>query len=427
MIFVKSINLSRNVSGRSLKLRPLPGQYTTNTGEPIIDSYNVAANMASTDKTTVFCSDAKIPLEWKKYPDGTIFVCDDVVENPNFSNSYSAVSDLHFIASPDERLVNPLVPEHAATEPERNAWMSFVNSNPSIGLKNMKTASDVQRPKLFDVIRKDRKYACPTISQHGFSVAQTTWELLMRNIIRHQNTLMTGPTGTGKTALVELACSLLHLPLAIYDMGEIGKDTISGLCGVHRIGPDGSTYFDKSKFVEDVQKPGVILLDELSRAQDLNVLLPCLDHRRTLPLYMAGSDQTREIKIHPECVFFATANIGESYTGTYELDPAVLSRFMQVEVDYLNEKDEREVLINKTGIDEGEAASIVRVCSSIRAAYGRDELERPVSTRESLACAALVADGLTPREAMTMTILPLFKGTLATGERNAVAMMFANC
>ena len=48
----------------------------------------------------------------------------------------------------------------------------------------------------------------------------------------------------------------------------------------------------------------------------MNVLFPCLDGRREFRIDIAGSKNARVVKFHPECVFFATANIGENYSGT---------------------------------------------------------------------------------------------------------------
>ena len=67
-----------------------------------------------------------------------------------------------------------------------------------------------------------------------------------------------------------------------------------------------------------------------------NLLFPCLDFRRELPMEYCFED-CAPIKIHPECVFFATANLGGQYTGTHKLDRALMDRFMLVEIDPLQE------------------------------------------------------------------------------------------
>lgn len=58
----------------------------------------------------------------------------------------------------------------------------------------------------------------------------------------------------------------------------------------------------------------VILLDELNRAalSSNNVLFPCLDDRRKLSIEVAGGKDIREINVHPEVTFIATANVGSN-------------------------------------------------------------------------------------------------------------------
>ena len=53
-------------------------------------------------------------------------------------------------------------------------------------------------------------------------------------------------------------------------MGSM-QDPLTDLLGSHRL-ENGSSVFDYAKFVEDVQKPGVILLDELSRAPLMTII-----------------------------------------------------------------------------------------------------------------------------------------------------------
>lgn len=276
---------------------------------------------------------------------------------------------------------------------------------------------------LFERINATPKYAVPTIDEDGFCVSKDNWTLLLRNILTQTNTLMIGATGCGKTELVMLACRKLGLECNVYNMGTI-FDPISELLGVHRI-VKGSSVFDYAKFAEDVQKPGVILLDELSRAPATtnNVLFPCLDGRRELPVDMAGGDDVRNIKVHPECVFIATANVGSEYTGTMSMDRALVGRFFPLELEYMNKTDEEKVLMKRCGIKRDDAMNIVAVADSVRNKYGETELSASLSTRETLMAAKLTADGWSALKAMQMTFLPLFEGTVKEGERAVVMQM----
>jgi nitric oxide reductase NorQ protein len=237
--------------------------------------------------------------------------------------------------------------------------------------------------------------------------------------------MMVGPSGTGKTELVLLACKKLGLECNVYDMGSM-YDPVSGLLGVHRLQKGGESVFDYAKFTQDIQKPGVILLDELSRAPVTtnNILFPCLDSRRMLPVEMAGGEDLRSIQVHPDCVFVATANVGAEYTGTMSLDRALVGRFFPLELDYMPLDCEVKVLSKRCGIRQEDAENIASVAGTVRSLYGKQEISCTISTRETLAAARLVADGWTSLEAMELTFLPLFEGTRTEGERGVIAKIF---
>ena len=206
------------------------------------------------------------------------------------------------------------------------------------------------RNSMLEMLSSEKKYSTPSIDKDGFSISDDNWRLLLRNILTGTNTLMVSPTGTGKTELVMHACKKMSIECNVFNMGTI-FDPISELLGVHRL-VGGSSKFDYAKFAQDVQKPCVILLDELSRAPVTtnNDLFPCLDSRRTLPVDMAGGEDVRNIKIHPHCVFIATANVGSEYTGTMSMDRALVGRFFPLELGYMEGKDETNVLIKSAKV-----------------------------------------------------------------------------
>ena len=150
----------------------------------------------------------------------------------------------------------------------------------------------------------------PTIDRDGFYIDERNWYLLVRNIRSKVNTMLVGPSGAGKTELVMLACKKMGIDCNVYDMGSM-HDPLTQMLGAHRL-ENGRSVFDYAKFSQDIQKPGVILLDELSRAPlgTTNILFPCLDSRRQLPVEMAGGGDVRSISVHPDCIFIATANVG---------------------------------------------------------------------------------------------------------------------
>lgn len=385
--------------GRS-RLRCLPGQRLG--GTPIDTSLNVSAEKGI--RTT--------------YPLGTVFVSDSL----KLAASYYDAGDLFPIGIKDEDYVKN---EHKPSKEMREAYNDFVGvvGSATSPLSDLPTADSTSKKSSFlSKMMASPKFKLPDINSDGFFVTPDNWYLLLRNIQNQVNTLMIGPTGSGKTELVILACKKLDIPCHVYDMGSM-YDPVSGLLGVHRLQEGGVSTFDYAKFTEDISKPGVILLDELSRAPVTtnNILFPCLDSRRQLPVEIANSEGDRAIMVHEDCCFFATANVGSEYTGTMSLDRALVNRFFPLELDYLPKDKEEQLVIKRCGVSLSDARHIVGVASSVRNIYSRQEISCSLSTRETLMACELVADGWSVLSAMELVFLPLFEGTRSEGERSIVS------
>ena len=280
-------------------------------------------------------------------------------------------------------------------------------------------------PRLLETIKKD--FPCPTVNETGFYVEERNWNFLVRNIIRKQNTILIGPTGTGKTEIISRICEILGMDLSIYDMGAM-QDPMTCLLGSHRI-INGDSVFDYAKFVSDIQKPGVILLDELSRAtlSANNILFPCLDSRRTLYCELADSKHDRSFKVHPDCVFIATANIGSEYSGTNDIDAALLNRFIPLQLDYLPAEIEASVLVKRTGISAINAEKLVNFFNIIRGKYQAGDLSKSVSTREAINCAEMVVDGFSLIDAIDFIISNKYINNNYNQEYSEVKQIIAGC
>lgn len=260
----------------------------------------------------------------------------------------------------------------------------------------------------------DKKNARPK-DKDGFHVDEITWKILLRNMKQKVSTMLCGPSGCGKTEVIIELCRRTETPFTIIQMGTI-TDPTEQLVGQQRIrvtdqGHD-EIYFDWAEFANAIQRPGVVILDEINRIpkNGENMLFSCLDSTRALAASGAGSDEKRTIKVHPECVFFATANIGSIFTATKEIDAALKNRFMPVVVDYMPMPIETKILMARTGVEEEDAKNISFVATQIRKMFQKDDLDNVISTRETLRCASLVKDGFTCLEALELCFLPVFEG-----------------
>lgn len=270
-----------------------------------------------------------------------------------------------------------------------------------------------QATSLIDVLLADPKNSCPK-DKDGFHVSEQLWKILVHNLHAKKNTVLAGPTGTGKTEVIKLICDKAGIPWTIIPMGTI-TDPVEQLIG-KPILEGGNESYDWAEFSRAIQKPGVIILDELNRTpkNGENILFSVLDNTRELVASGAfGTTETR-IKVHPECMFFATANCAaggkkdNNYNATKGIDAALASRFFFVETDYMDMKSEASVLMSRCGIKTEEAKAIASAVRCVREASTNNDFNVTISTRESLDCADLVHDGFSVKEAIEYTFYPKF-------------------
>ena len=232
----------------------------------------------------------------------------------------------------------------------------------------------------------------------GFLVEKGIHKILVHNIQHNVNTMLLGPTGVGKTELITEIAKELKKDITIFDMGTM-TDPIMSLIGTHAITvEDGKSKseFMKSRFSEVIQKPGIVMLDELNRAGIMsnNLLFPCLDFRRELPMEYSFHDM-EPIKVHPECVFIATANTGSSYTGTHKLDKALEDRFMILELESLNEDGCNYVLESIYSLPKDQIKTIVKIFFSINKQHDDFNISFKLSMRHLKTIAKMVVNGFT--------------------------------
>ncbi len=264
-------------------------------------------------------------------------------------------------------------------------------------------------------------YPVPTVEDCGFHIDPDMWFLLVRNVLRGENIMLVGPTGSGKTELISYLAKAMEKEMFIQDMGTV-QDAQSALLGVHRLNKEGHSVFEYAPFVGHIKSGGIVLLDELNRSPLAanNILFPCLDKRRYLPIDVASEESERMVPVHEDTVFIATANIGSEYSGTNAIDRALMDRFFIVEVGYPTEKDEINVLRSRTGLEERPASAIVKVANEIRKQYKEQELSTPISVRHTLQAASLVTDGFEMDKALLATIMPMFEDGIGVSERSKV-------
>ena len=246
----------------------------------------------------------------------------------------------------------------------------------------------------------------------GLVMNSLKWKYLIRSAVRGKNIMMTGPAGCGKTLAAKSLINGLDRPNFYFNLGAT-QDPRATLIGNVHFEKSKGTYFSESLFVKAIQTPNaIILLDELTRAHPdaWNILMTVLDQgQRYLRLDEADGQST--IKVAEGVCFVATANIGNEYTATRQLDKALLDRFVVIEMDTLTDEEEHGLLAYLyPTVDSDLLQNVAKISFMTRQESLTDNprISSGVSTRTSVEIAGLLFDGFDLQESANITIYPQY-------------------
>jgi hypothetical protein len=185
-----------------------------------------------------------------------------------------------------------------------------------------------------------------------------------------QNVLLTGDAGTGKTSSARNYAATRKLPFVVIECTQqIDTNTTQGRFVP---GEDGqSVKWVYSQLATAIQQPSVVLLNELTRMspKSSSLFLRLLQERE---LFIEPFNEV--IKVHPECLFIADANVGASYNGTMRQDMALVDRFnIKLPFTYDSQLESKFIPY----------PALLAFATSIRTAteLGQEDFTTPMSTR----------------------------------------------
>jgi nitric oxide reductase NorQ protein len=210
--------------------------------------------------------------------------------------------------------------------------------------------------------------------------------------------MLKGPTGCGKTRLVEHMAHRLRVPLFTVSCHE--DMTASDLLGRYVL-TGGDTVWIDGPLTRAVREGGVCYLDEIVEArQDATVAIHSLtDHRRALNIERLGGQTLKAAD-----GFGLVVSYNPGYQSVLkDLKMSTRQRMVAIELSFPPPEVEQRVLVEEAGVDAGTAADLVRLSQAIRRA--RDSgLREAASTRALIAAAALIGEGLSFRAATLAAI-----------------------
>ena len=223
-------------------------------------------------------------------------------------------------------------------------------------------------------------------------------EMGIVSILQGENLLLCGSKATGKNILAENLACLFGRPL--YNISFHVNTDSSTLIGTDTF-QDNEVKLRKGPVYQCASYGGFGVLDEINMAKNdaVSVLHATLDYRKVIDV--PGYDR---IELHPSCRFIGTMNYG--YAGTKELNEALVSRFLVINMPPLTE--ELLVQILKTSFPDAKAKAMEQFAGLFldmqTKALNGEISTKAMDLRGMLAALKVMRGGLAPLPAITMGI-----------------------
>lgn len=239
------------------------------------------------------------------------------------------------------------------------------------------------------------RISAPKYHYYGTDV----WKKALTALLAGENILLVGPKATGKNVLAENLSAVFRRPewnVSFYlntDAASlIGADTFK----------DGKVSFRQGPIYKCAARGGFGILDEINMAKNesLAVLHATLDFRRIIDV--PGYDR---IELSPCTRFIATMNYG--YAGTRELNEALASRFMVINMPIIAEDNLVKLLRSQfPALKDDFARQLAGLFEDIRKKCDSSEIStKALDLRGLMSAVSLVQNGLSMGQALELGII----------------------
>ena len=225
------------------------------------------------------------------------------------------------------------------------------------------------------------------------------WESAAAALLCGQHVLLAGPKATGKNVLAENLASVFDRP--VWDVSMYVNVDAAALIGADTL-KDGQVVFREGPICSCARQGGFGVLDEVNMAKNeaLAVLHATLDHRRVIdvPGY-------QRIELDDATRFIGTMNYG--YAGTRELNEALVSRFVVVDMPVISDENLQKLLRRSFPTLKQEwAVQLTQLFRDLRQKCDSGEIStKALDLRGLLSALHLVERGIPSGQALEMGII----------------------
>lgn len=238
------------------------------------------------------------------------------------------------------------------------------------------------------------RLAKPPIPFYGKEIL----EMAIAALLQGENILLSGAKATGKNILAENLAFLFNRP--VYNMSFNVNTDSNSLIGTDTF-EDNEVRLRKGPVAQCALNGGFGIFDEINMAKNdaVSVLHATLDYRRLIDV--PGYDK---IPLHPATRFIGTMNYG--YAGTRELNEALVSRFLVIDMPVLTEETLMLILgANFPDAREEGLRAFAGLFLDLQLKASNSEIStKPLDLRGMIGALKTIRCGLKPRTAVEMGI-----------------------
>lgn len=225
------------------------------------------------------------------------------------------------------------------------------------------------------------------------------WEEAATALLCGENLLLAGPKATGKNVLAENLAAAFGRPS--WDVSFYINTDAATLLGADTFA-NGAVSLRKGPIYRCAEEGGFGILDEINMAKNesLAVLHATLDFRRSID--MPGYER---IRLHDATRFIATMNYG--YAGTRELNEALCSRFVVLDMPAITEEGLMKLLRREfPRLKQAYASQLAGLFQDIQKKCDGGELStKPLDLRGLVASVRLMQTGLEGNRALELGLV----------------------